>query len=85
MSSKPKTAPFEILNPKGCATRVSVWQVLFSRNSMQPGARGAPAVDAGEPEWPAYSGARVRKFLRLDQFLKSAGAKAEENVYKTKS
>ena len=52
---------------------------------MQPGARGAPAVDTGEPEWPAYSGARVRKFLRLDQFLKSSGAKAEENVYKTKS
>jgi hypothetical protein len=28
----------------------------------------------------AYSGALGRKFLRLDQFLKSTSAKAEENV-----
>jgi len=33
-----------------------------------------------EAEWSAYSGALGRKFLRLDQFLKSAVAKAEENV-----
>jgi hypothetical protein len=38
------------------------------------------AVDTGEPEWSAYSGALGRKFLRLDQFLKSTSAKAEENV-----
>jgi len=42
--------------------------------------RAALAVDTGEPEWSAYSGALGRKFLRLDQFLKSASAKAEENV-----
>ena len=35
---------------------------------------------SGEPEWSTYSGALGRKFLRLDQFLKSTGAKAEENV-----
>ncbi len=35
---------------------------------------------AGEPEWSAYSGALGRKFLRLDQSLKSTSAKAEENV-----
>jgi 3'-5' exoribonuclease len=42
--------------------------------------RAALAVDTGEPEWSAYSGALGRKFLRLDQFLKSTVAKAEENV-----
>ena len=40
--------------------------------------RAALAIDTGEPEWSAYSGALGRKFLRLDQFLKSASAKAEE-------
>jgi 3'-5' exoribonuclease len=42
--------------------------------------RAALAVDTGEPEWSAYSGALGRKFLRLDQFLKSASPKADENV-----
>jgi 3'-5' exoribonuclease len=42
--------------------------------------RAALAVDTGDPEWSAYSGALGRKFLRLDQFLKSTSAKAEENV-----
>ena len=42
--------------------------------------RAALAVDSGDPEWSAYSGALGRKFLRLDQFLKSTTAKAEENV-----
>ncbi len=31
--------------------------------------RAALAVDSGEPEWSAYSGALGRKFLRLDKFL----------------
>jgi hypothetical protein len=54
---------------------------LFSGNSMQPGRPWAAlAVDSGEPEWSAYGGALGRKFLRLDQFLKSTSAKAEENV-----
>ena len=42
--------------------------------------RAAPAVDSGEPEWFTYRGALGRKFLRLDQFLKSTTAEAEENV-----
>jgi 3'-5' exoribonuclease len=46
--------------------------------------RAALAVDTGEPEWSAYSGALGRKFLRLDQYLKSTSAKAEENVLKPK-
>jgi 3'-5' exoribonuclease len=42
--------------------------------------RAALALDSGEPEWSAYSGALGRKFLRLDEFLKASSAKAEENV-----
>jgi hypothetical protein len=56
-------------------------QVLFSGIFRQPGRRRAAlAVDTGEPEWSAYSSALDRKFLRLDQFLKSSGTKAEEIV-----
>jgi 3'-5' exoribonuclease len=40
--------------------------------------RAALAVDTGEPEWSAYSGALGRKFLRLDQFLKKTGVAAIE-------
>jgi 3'-5' exoribonuclease len=49
-------------------------------DSKLAAARAALALDSGEPEWSAYSGALGRKFLRLDQFLKSTTAKAEENV-----
>jgi 3'-5' exoribonuclease len=49
-------------------------------DSKLAAARAALALDSGEPEWSAYSGALGRKFLRLDQFLKSASAKADENV-----
>jgi len=42
--------------------------------------RAALALDTAEPEWSAYSGALGRKFLRLDQFLKSTNAKADGNV-----
>jgi 3'-5' exoribonuclease len=47
-------------------------------DSKLAAARAALAIETGEPEWSAYSGALGRKFLRLDQFLKSASAKAEE-------
>jgi 3'-5' exoribonuclease len=49
-------------------------------DSKLAAARAALALDTGEPEWSAYSGALGRKFLRLDQFLKPTSAKAEENV-----
>ena len=35
--------------------------------------RAALAVDSGEPDWSAYSGALGRKFLRLDKFLCAPG------------
>jgi hypothetical protein len=43
-------------------------------------ARAALALDSGERHWSGYSGALGRKLLRLDQFLKSTSAKADENV-----
>jgi len=57
-----------------------VFHYLDDLDSKLAAARAALAVDTGEPEWSAYSGALGRKFLRLDQFLKSSSAKAEENV-----
>jgi 3'-5' exoribonuclease len=39
-------------------------------DSKLAAARAALALDSGEPEWSAYSGALGRKFLRLDEFLK---------------
>jgi 3'-5' exoribonuclease len=57
-----------------------VFHYLDDLDSKLAAARAALALDSGEPEWSAYSGALGRKFLRLDQFLKSSSAKAEENV-----
>jgi len=57
-----------------------VFHYLDDLDSKLAAARTALATESGEEEWSAYSGALGRKFLRLDQFLKSTGAKAEENV-----
>ncbi len=48
-----------------------VFHYLDDLDSKLAAARAALALDSGEPEWSAYSGALGRKFLRLDQFLKS--------------
>jgi 3'-5' exoribonuclease len=42
--------------------------------------RAALAVDSGEPEWSAYSGALGRKFLRLDHFLKEKESSAKKSA-----
>src|SRR5229473_1013123 len=42
--------------------------------------RVALATPSGDDEWSSYSTALGRKFLRLDEFLTSTSAKAEENV-----
>jgi 3'-5' exoribonuclease len=47
-----------------------VFHYLDDLDSKLAAVRAALAVDSGEPEWSAYSGALGRKFLRLDQFLK---------------
>jgi 3'-5' exoribonuclease len=55
-----------------------VFHYLDDLDSKLAAARAALALDSGEPEWSAYSGALGRKFLRLEQFLKPHSAKAEE-------
>ena len=57
-----------------------VFHYLDDLDSKLAAARAALALDSGEPEWSAYSGALGRKFLRLEEFLKSTSGKAEEKV-----
>ena len=40
--------------------------------------RAALAVDSGEPDWSAFSGALGRKFLRLDKFLNAPPADSKK-------
>jgi len=56
-----------------------VFHYLDDLDSKLAAARAALAVDSGEPDWSAYSGALGRKFLRLDEFLKSHSANLEES------
>lgn len=53
-----------------------VFHYLDDLDSKLAAARAALALDTGEPEWSAYSGALGRKFLRLDEFLKPKPASA---------
>jgi 3'-5' exoribonuclease len=46
-------------------------------DSKMAAARAALAVESGDDDWSAYSGALQRKFLRLDRFLKTANANGE--------
>jgi hypothetical protein len=55
-----------------------VFHYLDDLDSKLAAARAALALDTGEPEWSAYSGALGRKFLRLDQFLKPDSPKAKK-------
>ncbi len=43
-----------------------MFHYLEDLDSKLAAVRTAVAVDSGEPEWSAYSGAFGRKFLRLD-------------------
>ncbi len=54
-----------------------VFHYLDDLDSKLAAVRAALAVDTGEPEWSAYSGALGRKFLRLDAFLKPKDAAAK--------
>ena len=70
---------YEFGSPKLPMIREALaFHYLDDLDSKLAAARAALALDSGEPEWSAYSGALGRKFLRLDQFLKSTSAKAEE-------
>ena len=48
-----------------------VFHYLDDLDSKLAAVRTALAIDTGETEWSAYSGALGRKFLRLEEFLKS--------------
>jgi len=47
-----------------------VFHYLDDMDSKMAAVRAAMAVESGEEEWSAYSGALGRKFLRLEKFLK---------------
>jgi 3'-5' exoribonuclease len=57
-----------------------VFHYLDDLDSKLAAVRAALAVDTGEPEWSAYSGALGRKFLRLDAFLKLKDATAKKSA-----
>ena len=47
-----------------------VFHYLDDLDSKLAAVRAALAIDSGEPDWSAFSGALGRKFLRLEEFLK---------------
>jgi len=53
---------------------------IFRKFYAARASRSRPAVDTGEPEWSAYSGALGRKFLRLDAFLKEKESTAKKSA-----
>ncbi len=57
-----------------------VFHYLDDLDSKIAAVRAALAIDSGEPEWSAYSSALGRKFLRLEEFLKSISASPEKNA-----
>jgi 3'-5' exoribonuclease len=72
---------YDFGSPKLPMTREALaFHYMDDLDSKLAAVRAALAIDTGEPEWSAYSGALGRKFLRLDQFLKSSSTKAEEIV-----
>jgi hypothetical protein len=47
-------------------------------DSKMAAVRSALAVESGEEDWSAYSGALGRKFLRLDKFLNETEKEKEK-------
>ena len=56
-----------------------VFHYMDDLESKLAAVRSALATESGEPLWSAYSNALGRKFLRLDEFLKSIGAAERES------
>lgn len=52
-----------------------VFHYLDDLDSKLAAVRMAFALESGEPEWSAFSGALGRRFLRLDEFLKTSPSK----------
>jgi 3'-5' exoribonuclease len=51
-----------------------VFHYMDDMDSKMAAIRAAMAIDSGDAEWSAFSGALGRKFLRLESFLKEAPA-----------
>jgi 3'-5' exoribonuclease len=72
---------YEFGSPKLPMVREAlVFHYMDDLDSKVAAVRAALAVDSGEPEWSAYSGALGRKFLRLDEFLKPKDAAAAKKT-----
>jgi 3'-5' exoribonuclease len=72
---------YEFGSPKLPMIREALaFHYLDDLDSKLAAARTALALDSGEPEWSAYSGALGRKFLRLDEFLKANDAAAKKGA-----
>jgi len=70
---------YEFGSPKLPMIREALaFHYLDDLDSKLAAARAALALDSGEPEWSAYSGALGRKFLRLDEFLKQPATAASD-------
>jgi len=55
-----------------------VFHYLDDLDSKLASVRTALAVECGDDEWSAYSGALQRKFLKLENFLKAANTASEK-------
>jgi 3'-5' exoribonuclease len=55
-----------------------VFHFLDDLDSKLAAVRAALASESGEEEWSAFSGALQRRFLKLDEFLKTANTAAEK-------
>lgn len=74
---------YEFGSPKLPMTREAlVFHYLDDMDSKVAAVRAAMAVESGEENWSAFSGALGRKFLRLDRYLAEAPAEAPKKEEK---
>lgn len=59
-----------------------VFHYMDDMDSKMAAVRAAIAIESGEEDWSAYSGALGRKFLRLDKFLAEAPVEAVKKEQK---
>jgi 3'-5' exoribonuclease len=59
-----------------------VFHYMDDMDSKLAAVRAAMALESGEEDWSAYSGALGRKFLRLEEFLKEAPVEAPKKEQK---
>jgi len=72
---------YEFGSPKLPMIREALaFHYLDDLDSKLAAVRAALALDSGEPEWSAYSGALGRKFLRLGEFLEAKDAAAKKSA-----